>query len=417
MRVVILAVGTRGDVEPALALAWRLRARGHEVSLAVPMDLTGFAREAGFDASPVSLDTREFLESPQGQRFLAAGDSREYVRLLVAKKKEIVHALHDDLTSAVKGADVVVGTRLVEEEGSSLAEWLGVPFVALHYYPARSNPAYASPFVTARRLPAPLTRLTHRLFERTQWRHNAADVNRLRHTLGLPAADRPATVRFARTGIVEIQAYSRFLVPELADWDARRPLTGPLRLEPEQRALLRSDHGDAELDRWLDEGDAPVYVGFGSQPVLDGPGLIAQVRRTAERLGVRVLLNAGWSRLEPGDTGPRLLLRRSVDHDRVFPRCRVAVHHGGAGSTAASVGAGLPTVVCADFADRALWGRAVTRLGVGTTTPFAGLDADRLTAAIRPLLAAGPARRARQLAARMATEDGTTRAVDIIESR
>ncbi|WP_033345850.1 glycosyltransferase [Catenuloplanes japonicus] len=417
MRVVILAVGTRGDVEPALALAWRLRSRDHEVALAVPVDLVPFAREAGFDATPVSLDTREFLESPDGQRFLAAGNSREYVRLLVTKKREVIRAVHADLTTAVKGADVVIGTRLVEEEGSSLAEWLGVPFIALHYFPTRSNPYYASPFVTARRLPAPLTRLTHQLFERTQWRHNAADVNRLRADLGLPPVTRPATVRFARAGILELQAYSRFLTPELADRNPRRPLIGPLRLEPEHRALIRTDHADPELTRWLDAGDPPVYIGFGSQPVLDGPRLVEEIRRTATRLGVRVLLNAGWSNLALPGADPQILLRRAVDHERIFPRCRIAVHHGGAGSTAASIGAGLPTVICADFADRALWGRAVTRLGVGTTIPLAALTATTLSTAIAPLLLPAPARRAQAIAANMATEDATTRAVEIIETR
>ncbi|SDT09657.1 glycosyltransferase [Actinoplanes derwentensis] len=125
MRVVILAIGTRGDVEPALALAWRLQKRGHEVTVAVPVDLLAFAAEAGVDARPVSVNAREFLESPEGQQFLTAGNSRAYVRLLVTKKHEIAPAVHADLTAAVKGADVIVATRLVEEEGSPPPAWPG----------------------------------------------------------------------------------------------------------------------------------------------------------------------------------------------------------------------------------------------------------------------------------------------------
>ncbi|MFF5075640.1 glycosyltransferase [Actinoplanes sp. NPDC000266] len=417
MRVVILAVGTRGDVEPALALARQLRVRGHEVSMAVPVDLLAFAIEAGVGARPVSVNAREFLESPEGQQFLAAGNSRAYVQLLTTKKHEIAPAVHADLTAAVEGADVIVATRLVEEEGSSLAEWLDVPFVALHYFPARSNSAYASPFVTARRLPAPLTRLSHRVFERTQWRHNEADVNVLRAGLGLPAVHEPAATRLARSGSVELQAYSRFLTPELANWDDRRPLIGPLRMTADQRALIRTDHSDPDLDRWLDDGDPPIYIGFGSQPFLDGTRLIEEVRTTAGRLGCRVLLNAGWSSLDAADLGDRIMLRGSVDHDKVFPRCRLAVHHGGAGSTAASVGAGLPTVVCADYGDRALWGQAVTRLGVGATIRFADISGQTLTAAIGPLLDGDAARRAQAIAAAMATEHGGPRAAAIVSGQ
>ncbi|WP_092544407.1 glycosyltransferase [Actinoplanes derwentensis] len=205
------------------------------------------------------------------------------------------------------------------------------------------------------------------------------------------------------------------MIPELADWSLRRPLIGALRMPPEQRSLISADHGDQELDRWLDDGDPPVYVGFGSQPFLDGHRLIGAIRDTATWLGVRVLLNAGWSHLEPADLGDRILLRGSVDHERIFPRCSAAVHHGGAGSTAASIGAGLPTIICADYGDRALWGQVITRLGAGSTMSFAEIGAAPLIAAIKPLLSGEAAGRARAIAARMRTEHAAERAIAVVE--
>lgn len=415
MRVVILAIGTRGDVEPALALAWQLRTQGHDVTMGVPEDLAGFARESSIEATAIRVNAREFLESPEGQKFLAAGNTREYVRLLVEKKHQIAPAVHEDLIKAVAGADVVVGTRLVEEEGASLSEWLGVPFVALHYAPVRANRAYANPFVTARRLPAALNVLTHRIFDQIQWRHNAPDVNVLRAKINLPPAKAPAAVRLARSKSLEIQAYSRHLLPELDPREARRPMVGYLRMRAEQRDLISVEKADAPLGAWLQSGEAPIYLGFGSQPVLDGEALVTLAREVSAMTGSRVLLNAGWSEVPVVEVDERVLIREGLNHDDVLPWCRAAVHHGGAGTTAASVGAGLPTVICADWADRALWGQVVRRRGIGDTTKFVGLTAQRLMPVLAPQLSAEPARRAQAIAAAMLQEDGAVTAGRLVE--
>jgi sterol 3beta-glucosyltransferase len=253
--------------------------------------------------------------------------------------------------------------------------------------------------------------------DRLTFRGAAADLNVLRRSLGLPPATVAASRRLDRAGAVVIQAYSRHLVPELTGWGARRPLVGSMRLDPGQRAALRGDHEDTGLDDWLDAGDAPIYVGFGSIPVGDGRRTLDMIRQVARELDTRALVVAGWSDY-PRDADPtgRMRVTTAVDHSAVLPRCRLAVHHGGSGTTAATIGAGLPTVICSIFYDQPFWGRVVERLGVGATMRLQDADAASLARLIRPLLSEETAARVRRLADAMSSEDGPGEAARIITS-
>ncbi|GAB7037140.1 MULTISPECIES: glycosyltransferase [Catenuloplanes] len=416
MRIVFYAVGTRGDVQPVVALAGALTTRGHEVVVGVNEDLVGFARRAGVDARPLGVDAHRFLRSPAGQQWLAGGDVRAYLRELIAERHRIIRDVQRDMGPLAGGADVVVGTRLIEEEASTLAEWQRVPFLGLHYAPVRPNSRFASVIVTPRRLPAPLNRLTHVIYQRRLWHSSRADLNAFRHSLGLPPAAAPADVRLAAAGVTDIQAYSRFLLPELAGWGATRPLVGSPRLSATQRAALGDGDDDPGLTDWLAAGDPPVYFGFGSMPVQDPARVLDLIRTAARRMGVRALVGAGWSDMA-ADTArdPDVRVVTAVDHDAVLPGCRAAVHHGGSGSTAASLRAGLPTVICSVFSDQPFWGRVVRRLGVGDTFRYTALSADRLVRATLPLLADGTAARAAALAEHLRTEDSTGEAATLIE--
>lgn len=157
-------------------------------------------------------------------------------------------------------------------------------------------------------------------------------------------------------------------------------------------------------------------------PVLDPAAAIAMVSRVTERLGVRALVSAGWGRLA-ADTAPEGAVGAHVhgvgalDHEAVLPRCRAAVHHGGAGTTAAALGAGLPSVVCSVFADQPFWGARLERLGVGAHVRFASLDERTLTSALGRMLASGVATRATDLGGRLRAEPPAAgRAADLVEA-
>lgn len=414
----MFGIGSRGDAQPMGIFGVELAARGHQVVLGLSSDLVWVGEAFGLSTVDMRISAREFLDSVDSRRRLASGDYQTYVKWLVDYKNSIADQLQTDLIAlaADADADVIVTGGATEPEVAVIAEANGTPLVCLHYAPFRSNSAFPHLLVSTEVMSAERNLETHAQVEKASWKAISPYVNALRARVGLPATDDSTPARLARAGTTEIQAYSRFVVPELADWGPRRPLTGFLGLTPGQRGLLGEDVVDPALDEWLDDGEPPVYFGCGSMPVLDGDATLSLIENVSRTLGVRALVSADWNDVEPGATADgRVLVVGALDHDAVLPRCQIAVQHGGAGTTATCLKAGLPTVVCSAFADQPFWGAQLQRLGVGTTLPFSKLSEQTLTNAIQPLLEAGPRRRAAELGVRLAFENGAALAADALE--
>lgn len=423
MRVVLVTSGTRGDVQPMAVLALELAKRGHEPVVAVPRNLVDFGTRTGVTTVAFGPDTQAFMESPEGAGWLAAGNVSTFMKAMMAFSKRHIEQTVTDLINVSEGADLLVAGLLAEDLVLPVAEAAAIPMVALHSAPVRRTVAVANPLVTTRALPGLLNSATHALFERVWWKGVRDEVGSLRARLGLPTDGRPTAVKLASAGATELQVYSPLLVPGLeADYGARRPLVGFLDPDVGLRSRLGESGVSAELERWLAEGDPPVFVGFGSMPILDPSRSLGMVSRVTRRLGVRALVSAGWGRLEvnaaaPGAVGDHVMGVGTLDHAAVLPRCRAAVHHGGAGTTAAAVTAGLPSVVCSVFADQPFWGTQLERLGVGAHVRFAALDEQSLTSALERVLTSDVAARAADLGARMRGEpDAAERAADLVEA-
>jgi UDP:flavonoid glycosyltransferase YjiC (YdhE family) len=249
--------------------------------------------------------------------------------------------------------------------------------VALHLEPGADESAFF-PAQGGPRLPRPLARALHHSRAHAEWAPDADHLNAFRARLGLAPTSRSVTSRMRRAGTVEIQAYSRLLVPRLVAWDERRPLVG-----------------------FISDADAPPPTGArvgGDEIFVDvavGPALHDTVERVAARSGYRVVRGrAGHVRLD---------------------EARMAVHLGSAASTAAVARAGIPSMVLAESRQQAFWGRSVRDHGVGDWLEAAGLTDEGLERAIRPLLTAEPRRRAATLRAGLLGESAVADSVQIIE--
>ncbi|WP_405490027.1 nucleotide disphospho-sugar-binding domain-containing protein [Nocardia sp. NBC_00511] len=214
-----------------------------------------------------------------------------------------------------------------------------------------------------------------------------------------------------------IHAYDPGLFPGLADELPGAIFTGfpvvPVGSVPVGATVVGAvDAQQGRLDEWLREGAAPVYAGFGSMPISDPEATESMVREVGRRLGLRVLLVGGMFRAR---ITAELAVVAQVDHQAVLPRCAVAVHHGGAGTTAAVLRAGVPGVICSVQADQPYWGRQLHELGLGATAPFAGLDANRLECLLIQATEPAVVTRAADYGARF-RDDGVRRAADAIES-
>jgi sterol 3beta-glucosyltransferase len=418
VRICLIGAGTRGDAQPMVLLARELQRRGHDVVVGVSADLVSFAERAGLVVLPFGPDSQEVFATPEGQRMLAAGNVRQFLTRLAAVAHERFAVSVQELTALITGADLVVAGMLAEDAGLCFTEALGIPLVSLHLTPLRPTRSYASPLVTTRALPGRLNLATGTLFEQV-WRRNlAGDMALLRNQLGLAPERRTAPARLAAAGATEVQAYSDVVVPGLSDLGPRRPRVGYLTPTRQDRELFGEGRTEPALDAWLNAGDPPVYLGFGSMPLVDPGATMAMVGRVTGRLGVRALVSAGPSRMGSGaDPGPDVHVVRSVDHDEVLPRCRAVVHHGGAGTTAATLLAGRPALVCSVFADQPFWGSRVARLGAGAHVRLASLDEGRLERGLAAVLSPEVGRRAGELGIRLRAEAGApARAADLVEA-
>ncbi|WP_329519051.1 glycosyltransferase [Spirillospora sp. NBC_01491] len=410
MRIVIFAAGSRGDVQPCAALGRGLRARGHEVRLVASGRYTALTRAAGLELAPLTADPTEILDSDAGQELLAGG--RNPVKFLGGFRRilgPMAEQLLAECLDACKGADLILGPSLGLLQ-RHIGEHLGVPWGLVHFQPSQPTGAFPHPFVPQARLLGPLAnRASFLAVDQIAWQLARPFINPWRGgPLGLPPEPVRGPMHAARRDARPMLAcFSPSVVPRPADWPAYVRLTGYWFLdEPAWEPPAR-------LAAFLAAGPPPVYVGFGSMVPKDA-AMTDRVVRTALRLaGVRGIVQG-----DPATSDDDVLAVRDVPHSWLFPRTAAVVHHGGAGTTAAGLRAGVPTIVTPFFGDQPYWGERVAALGAGPAPlPFGAMTVRRLAAKVRRTVASGEfAERAAGLGHRLREEDGVARACDLIDA-
>lgn len=423
MKIGLVAAGTRGDVEPLVALAHVLTETGHEVTLAGSVAAAGLA--AGTDARfvPMDLDLRAAFESEQGQRWLAAGDIDSFMAGVTGLLSAAPASIGESVLAAADHCDVLVTSCLTEDYTYAAAQAHRVPIVPMYIFPLLATSEFPHP-MTPPDLPqdgqdiAGRNLEIFRTAEEFYWRGARDDVNNFRRSLGLDRAPSPMLSRIPELGLTVLQAFSSQVVRRPADWGPKIVMTGYWRLPAEVRRRIGESDEPEDLAGWLAAGPPPVFIGFGSMPVLEPKKVVGTVAEAARLTGLRILIGAGWSDmtgLAAASLPDGLWLTDAVNHDWLFPQCQAVIHHGGAGTTAAGLIAGRATWIFSVFADQPFWGYRVARLGVGGYSRFVDFDLTHLTSALGELTREDVQQRASALGERLRAEDGLTDAVRIIE--
>lgn len=376
--------------------------------MAAPPNLVGFVESAGLPALGYGPDSHEQVQAvaefvhrarkPQNPvTFVRAG--RE---LFVAGWAEMSRTL----TSLADGADLLVTGQTYHGVVANVADYYDIPVAGLHHFPMCANGRVALPSMPA---PPPLVRSTLRVAWWLYWLITKDVDDAQRRELGLPKATAPAAKRMAERGSLEIQAYDEVCFPGLAaEWQGRRPFVGALTLE------LPTD-ADGAVESWIAAGPPPVFFGFGSTPVQSPTDTIAMIAAACAELGVRAVICSGAYGADCPEPD-RVKLVDGVNYAAVFPICRAVVHHGGAGTTAAGLRAGIPGLVLWDVADQPFWAAQVTRLKVGRAQRLTAVTRESLAADLRRILAPPYARRARDIAGRMTKPaESVTATADLLE--
>jgi UDP:flavonoid glycosyltransferase YjiC (YdhE family) len=405
MKFVLAAHGTRGDIEPCAAVGVELLRRGHDVRMAAPPNLVDFVNSVGLDAVAYGPDSVAQLEEPIFRKFWTLRNPltvlREGTEYVTRGWPEMSAAL----TSLADGADLIVSGETYQGVPANVAEYYGIPFAALHYFPHRPN-GQLVPF-----LPSPVVRVGMTLGEWVYWRITKKAEDAQRRELGLPATSVSSARRIVERGSLEIQAYDELYFPGLADeWNERRPFVGALSLE------LPTASDDETLS-WIASGTPPIYFGFGSMRVQCPAETITMISEACAQLGERALISSGG--VSDFNDIPRYEHVKVVDavkYPAVFPACRAFVHHGGPGTLAAGMRAGIPTLVLPIGAEQPLWAIQVKRLKVGLARRFSNISRESLISDLRTILTPEYVTRAREIATQMTkTEDSVSRAADLLE--
>ncbi|WFD31216.1 sterol 3beta-glucosyltransferase [Malassezia sp. CBS 17886] len=416
VHITMLTIGSRGDVQPYVALAQRLLACGHRVRLATHAEFRDWAAAHGVD---------DFCE--------IGGDPAELIRICVENGTFTLAFLREGVTkfrtwlgellgsswAACQGTDVVVESPSTMA-GSHIAEALGLPYFRAFTMPWTPTRAYPHAFaVPSGRAGGQYNAMTYMVFEQLMWRASARAINRWRrHTLQLP----PTTLeRRAHAEVPFLYNFSAHVVPKPLDWSAHTHITGYWYLD--------AAHGPAALvppglPGFLAESRARgrkiVYIGWGSIVVPDAPAVTRAVYGAVAASGVCAVLCKGWSsrngRAGALDADPEtrdVFCVDAVSHDWLFPQLDAVCHHGGAGTVGASVRAGVPLVVRPFFGDQFFWARQIEALGIGTALP--ALSAEALAHALTRVTTDVRIRtRAARMGARVRAEDGVGTAVDVL---
>ncbi|UYN99861.1 MAG: glycosyltransferase family 1 protein [Devosia sp.] len=407
MRVSIHTLGTRGDVQPYLALAREMRSRGHEVMLVAPAQFADMAAAEQIGFAPLPAEFLETLESSEAKSVIGGsgggfGAGLKLIKHYVGMMSEIF----DREWAAARdfGPDAILfhPKSLVSPH---IAQKLGIPAILASPLPGFTpTSAFPTPILPFGNL-GPLNRLSHGLMIHGGGVLFGKAIRKWRvDSLGLPPRGRinpPAAVLFG---------YSPSVLPKPADWGADVAVTGYWTL------TAPAWSPDPGLARFLQAGEAPVYIGFGSMPEADPEGLTRRVIDGVRLAGKRGLLGIVGGALTEIPAGEDIHFIQSAPHDALFPLVASTIHHGGAGTTGASLRAGKPTTICPFLGDQPFWGRQVARLGVGPDAlDKRRLSAEDIAAAITFMDDEAVKDRASALGRLIRAEDGTASAVDIVE--
>lgn len=417
MKVFIFTLGTRGDVQPYVALARGLMAAGHEAVVCTDDRFRDFIAGQGVAVAEFNGLMGDLSESAEAKEVMEQGGSvgsmlRRLPHLMRLSRRLQESVMCDGWrAAAASGADLIV-YHPKAFGGPHFAEKLGIPAVMAVPLPMLVTTG-EFPVIGFPRLPLGrgYNRFTYGVLERIMRMISGKHIKRWRREHGMPRAPRRWLETATGRAIPVLHAYSGHVGPSPGDWPQSAVATGYWFLD------AQGDwQPDAALAAFLAAGAPPVYVGFGSMSGQRAKARAELVLAALARAGVRGILAAGWGGLEAGAVPATVHLVKEVPHDWLFPRVAAVVHHGGAGTTAAALRAGRPNVICPFIADQPFWGWCVAEHGLGPAPiPQRKLTMEKLAVAIRATLDDGAMRaRANAMGEKLRAEHGIAAAIDCL---
>lgn len=418
MQIGIIASGSRGDVQPYIALARGLQKNGHTVKFISQENYADMLAKHAIEFWPVSGNVQAIAQSPELSATLERGNFLRIMKIMAAEAEKVAINLAQVVLRACEGADLILGGIGGLDIGIAIAERLELPVI----------PAYLLPFTPTKQFPSVLTPslpnwlqpvlnpASHRLAKQVMWQSlRKADEAARREVLGIPPAPffGPYQAKPLQ-GMPTLYAFSASVIPRPRDWPEQARITGYWFLEADEAWQPPQNMVD-----FLASGPPPVYIGFGSMHNRDPEATTNLIIAAVLKSKQRAVLQAGWGGLQASDLPDSIMLIDSIPHTWLFPQMAAVVHHGGVGTTASGLRAGVPNLVVPYFGDQPFWGARVAQLGVGPAPiPRKKLTLEGLASALEVLVSNSEFRsKAKKLGQQIRGENGVRKATEIIAQR
>ncbi|MFZ4814082.1 MAG: glycosyltransferase [Phototrophicaceae bacterium] len=413
MTIAIVASGSRGDVQPYVALAKGLHSAGYPVRVLTSDDFASLVTGAGLEFCSIGTSIEAMLQSDEWRKTTEDGNFIKILARMNAEMKHRAHELVQPMISALEGSQLMIAGMAGITGAFSIAEKLNIPMIQAYVFPLTPTDAFSSPLTPSLPFGNTFNRLSFGVMQQALWQMGRTSDATARRELGMANGSFWGPFgALQRRGVPLMYGYSPQVLPRPQDWDANTHITGYWFLDPPDGWVAPQ-----ALTDFLQAGDAPVYIGFGSMGNRNPEQITALTLKALELSGQRGILASGWGGLSATDLPDNVHMLASVPHSWLFPRMAAVVHHGGAGTTAAGLTAGVPSVVIPFFGDQPFWGQRVYQLGVGPK-PMARqqLTAEGLAALITQAVTDGAMRgRAAALGERIRAEDGIGQAVALVQ--
>ncbi|KAL2334925.1 hypothetical protein Fmac_016138 [Flemingia macrophylla] len=412
LQIAILVVGTRGDVQPFLAIAKKLQEYGHHVRLATHTDFHTFVKSAGVDFYPLGGDPRALARYMVRNKGIIPSGPTE-----ISIQRKQLKAIIDSLLPACIAPDLETGVPFRAQAiianptacgHTHVAEALGVP---LHiFFTMPWTPTYEFPHPLARVPQSAVYWLSYIIVDLLIWWGIRGIINdfRKRRLKLAPVAYFSmynGSISHLPTGYM----WSSHVVPKPIDWGPLVDVVGYCFLDLGSKYQPQED-----FLRWIHKGSIPIYFGFGSMPLDDPKRTTDVIMEALKNTKQRGIIDKGWGNLgNLAEIPDNIFLLEECPHDWLFPQCSALVHHGGAGTTATGLKAGCPTTIVPFFGDQFFWGDRIYQKGLGPAPiPISQLSLESLSNAIKFMLQPEVKSRAMEIAKLIENEDGVIAAVD-----
>ncbi len=412
--IAIVGAGSRGDVQPYIALGKGLKAAGHEVRFLATDDFEDLVNDSGLTFLSTGGSLEAMLQGDEWRSKVEGGKFLVLLRQMTAETKRRAHEASGYLPGYLAGADVLIAGLPGLGGPFTVAESMGIPIIQAYLYPITPTNEFSSPLTPPLPLPMAFNGLSIWATRQMIWQSTrSADVV-TRQELGLPKGSFFGPFQsLAEQGTPTLYGYSEQVIPRPANWDASLHITGYWFLDPQD-----DWQPDAALTDFLAAGEPPVYIGFGSMGNRNPEEVTQMALEALAMSGQRGVLASGWGGMSQADVPDSVHMITAAPHSWLFPQMAAVVYHGGVGTTAAGLRAGVPSVIVPFFGDQPFWARRVVELGVGPDPVLRKhLTAERLADRIRVAVTdATMRRRAADIGQAIRAEDGVGDAVAIIQA-